>query len=132
MTALTLSADQSRVITGSTDTTICVWEINTLKELHSLTGHKDTITGLAVSSDDFFFVSSSMDNSIRIWDANELIEVSEIVETKPVRGLALAGDNRHILSSSGRKVKMWHFMKKNMTADQDRDMKDFFSPGLFA
>ena len=27
---------------------------------------------------------------------------------------------------------MWHFMKKNLTADHERDMKDFYAPGLFS
>ena len=73
VTSLTLTTDNSRLISGGADSSLRVWEINTLKELHILKGHKDTVTGIAVSSDDLFIISSSLDKSIRIWDAHELI-----------------------------------------------------------
>ncbi|GMG03727.1 unnamed protein product [[Candida] boidinii] len=56
---------------------ILLWELNSCKLLHNLTGHEGSIFGVKASSDGKYLVSCSDDRSIKIWD----IETGENLAT---------------------------------------------------
>ncbi|KAJ3010945.1 UNVERIFIED_CONTAM: hypothetical protein HDU68_001883 [Siphonaria sp. JEL0065] len=66
--AVSFSPDGSMLATGSGDTTIRIWDLNTETPRHTLQGHSNWVQILAWSPDAKYLTSGSMDKSIRIWD----------------------------------------------------------------
>ena len=56
-----------RLVTGSKDTTVRVWNIQTGACLRTLDGHTDSVTDVAY--DGVTIISTSDDNTVRIWRA---------------------------------------------------------------
>ncbi|KAG2133759.1 WD40-repeat-containing domain protein [Suillus clintonianus] len=57
------------VVSGSSDTTIQVWEMATGEAVGApFRGHTDSVFSVAISPDGKHIVSGSSDNTIRVWD----------------------------------------------------------------
>lgn len=65
-----LVATPTRVFSGSDDTTVRVWDSESLRCLKTLEGHEDNVRVLAVSDRHLF--SGSWDKTIRVWDLQTL------------------------------------------------------------
>lgn len=61
-----LQFDDQTLITGSYDNTIKVWDVNTGKEIRTITGHRLPIRCLQF--DDARLITGSMDGTIKVWD----------------------------------------------------------------
>lgn len=61
--------NQPKLISGSDDCTIKIWDVKTSQCLHTLSGHQKGIWSLTWSPDGKRFASSSGDRTIKIWDA---------------------------------------------------------------
>ena len=79
VTAVAFSSDDSRIVSGSADKSVRVWDASTGEMLKVLEGHTRDIRSVAFSSDDSHIVSGSDDQSVRVWDASmgETLEVLE-------------------------------------------------------
>jgi WD40 repeat protein/tRNA A-37 threonylcarbamoyl transferase component Bud32 len=81
VTALVVSADERRVVTGSADNTAILWELPdplpldgrptaTARLVRTLTGHDDAIADVALGGEgDAILATTSFDGSARLWDA---------------------------------------------------------------
>ncbi|KAJ1527329.1 Notchless protein 1, partial [Nowakowskiella sp. JEL0078] len=67
--SVSFSPDGSQLATGSGDTTVRIWDLNTETPQHTLTGHKDWVQIVAWSPDCKTIASGSMDKTIRLWTA---------------------------------------------------------------
>lgn len=56
------------IISGSGDTTVRVWSLQTNRELYTLTGHVGSVRDVTFSRDGLLAASASADETIRIWD----------------------------------------------------------------
>jgi WD40 repeat protein len=56
-----------QIISGSWDKTIKVWNLETGKELDTLTGHTDSVQAVVVTPDGQRIISGSWDNSLKVW-----------------------------------------------------------------
>lgn len=65
-----LASTGTRVFSGSDDTTVRVWDSESLSCLRTLEGHEDNVRVLAVN--DRFLFSGSWDKTIRVWDIHTL------------------------------------------------------------
>ena len=63
-----MSQDGRRVVSGSTDSTLKVWNVATGKCVATLEGHSDQVNGVAVFPDGRRIVSGSGDNTLKVWD----------------------------------------------------------------
>lgn len=63
---LCLQFDSRRLITGSADRTIRVWDVRSGRSVHKLKGHKGGVRCLQF--DDEKIVSGSWDMTVMIWD----------------------------------------------------------------
>jgi WD40 repeat protein len=57
-----------RAISGSSDSTIRLWDLETGRCLRTLYGHADSVTGVAVLPDGHQAISGSNDKTLRLWD----------------------------------------------------------------
>ena len=66
--SVAVSRDGTRVVSGSDDNTVRVWDLATGRQATTLTGHTDWVRATAVSRDGTRVVSGSDDNTVRVWD----------------------------------------------------------------
>ena len=62
------SPDGTRVVSGSGDKTVRVWEVATGTEIVKLEGHTNTVMSVTWSPDGTRVVSGSLDKTVRVWD----------------------------------------------------------------
>ena len=60
-----------RIVSGSHDNTLKIWDASSGKELQTLKGHDGNVNHVAFSPDGQRIVSGSGDETLRIWDASE-------------------------------------------------------------
>jgi WD40 repeat protein len=66
--SVALSADGKTAVSGG-DRTVRLWDVESGKQLHCLTGHTETVKSVAISPDGGRVASASMDGTVRLWDA---------------------------------------------------------------
>jgi WD40 repeat protein len=59
----------SKIITGSGDNTIKIWDLQTRQCIGTLEGHQNAISHLKMSDDNL--ISVSVDKTIKLWDLNQ-------------------------------------------------------------
>ena len=64
-----ISPDGKRIVSGSADRTVKVWDAETGQELLSLKGHAGLVSSVAISPDGKRIVSGSADKTVKVWDA---------------------------------------------------------------
>ena len=70
MLSVSYSPDEKKIVSGSWDSTIRVWDADTLKEVIApFQGHSDTVFSVAFSPDGKKIDSGSDDKTVRVWDA---------------------------------------------------------------
>jgi WD40 repeat protein len=63
-----LSGDGRLVISGSSDKTLKVWELDSRLERQTLEGHLKMASAVAVSEDGRFALSSCGDKTLKVWE----------------------------------------------------------------
>jgi WD40 repeat protein len=74
--AVAISPDSLRIVSGSWDDTVRVWDANTCEGLVKLTAHRERVTAVAFSPDGTRFVSGSRDSTVRIWSTVSFEELA--------------------------------------------------------
>jgi len=64
------SGDCSKIVSGSNDKTIKLWEVLTGKLLNTLKGHLDYVTSVCFSPNGIILASGSYDHTIKLWDVS--------------------------------------------------------------
>ncbi len=102
MYAVAVHPDGRRVISGSCDKTIRVWDLEDGRCLGTLEGRTDFILAVAVHPDGRRAISGSADHTLRVWDleAGRCLATLE-GHTGNVHGVAVHPDRRRIISPSG-------------------------------
>ena len=91
----------TRIISGSDDKSVRVWDASTGAELKVLNGHTDYVTSVAFSAEGTHIISGSEDKSVRVWDASIGAEpVVPIVHTHSVNSITSACNNTCIALDS--------------------------------
>lgn len=91
--AVAFSQDGSRIISGSQDNTVRLWNAEGGQLLKSFRGHDGAIRTVAFAESDQIILSGSHDNSIRKWN------ISEYEEIRVLQGQVLEGHVDSILSA---------------------------------
>ena len=68
VTALAFSPDGATLVSGSTDQTVRLWDVNTKQHRNVFSGHTATVTTLVFSPDGSTLASGSWDYTIRLWN----------------------------------------------------------------
>ena len=103
-----ISSDGKRIVSGSMDKTIKVWDAATGMELLTLTGHKSFVYSVAISADGKRIVSGG-DNTIKVWDAETGMEILTLKGHKyTVKSVAISSDGKRIVSrGEDNTIKVW-------------------------
>lgn len=84
-----------RLISGSKDDTIKIWDLNSKKCLTTLKEHTSTVNSVDVSHDGSMLVSGSLDGTIKFWDLVSYECKHTIVSHTPgVNGVAFSSDSK--------------------------------------
>ncbi|KAL6811852.1 WD40-repeat-containing domain protein [Trichoderma camerunense] len=96
-----ISTDGQKIVSGSWDKTIRIWDIESGSLLQTLEGHPERVWSVAISTDGQTIVSGSQDAHVRIWDARlgSLLKTLE-GHSERVWAVAISSDCRRIVSGS--------------------------------
>lgn len=83
VTSVAVTADGTRIVTGSWDTTARVWDAMTFAELGQLNGHTESVNSVAVTADGTRIVTGTYDKTVRVWEVHPF-------------GPALIADAQHV------------------------------------
>ena len=103
------SPDGRRIVSGSGDNTVRVWDAESGAELAILRGHEDNVTSVSYSPDGRRIVSGSNDHTVRVWDAESGAELAILRgHESDVTSVSYSPDSRRIVSGSRDKtVRVW-------------------------
>ncbi|KAI0033900.1 WD40-repeat-containing domain protein, partial [Vararia minispora EC-137] len=110
--SVAFSPDGTRIVSGSGDKTIRVWDTRTGQlDMPPIEGHIDYVHSVAFSPDGTRIVSGSDDKTVRVWNAQTgQLEMPPIKgHTYSVRSVAFSPDGTRIVSGSEDKtVRVWN------------------------
>ncbi len=103
------SPDGKRVVTGSSDNTVRVWDAGTAKEMLTLKGHTNRVESVYFSPDGRRVVTGGFDNTAKVWDADNGKEMLTLKgHTGEVTSVCFSPDGAQVLTGSwDRTVKVW-------------------------
>ena len=103
------SPDGTKIISGSDDETIKIWDTNKGDHLQTLRGHADYVNSVAYSPDGTKIISGSLDKTVKIWDENTGVCLQTLTgHSESVRSVAYSPDGTKIISGSGdNTIKIW-------------------------
>jgi len=107
--SVAFSPDGNRIVSGSDDESVRVWDAETGEQLRELQGHTDSVSSVAFSPDGDQVISGSFDKSVRVWDVETGQQLRELQShTDSVRSVAFSPDGNRIVSDSQDKsVRVW-------------------------
>jgi WD40 repeat protein len=103
------SQDGSRIVSGSDDGIVRVWDPSTGKVVQELKGHTALVLSVAFSLKGTRIVSGSGDETVRVWDAHSGAELRTLEgHTSWVQSVAFSPNGTRILSGSyDQTVRVW-------------------------
>ena len=99
--ACAISPDGRRLVSGSHDRTLKLWNLESGHCLYTLQGHADWVLACAVTPDGRRLVSGSNDRTLKVWDleSGDCLRTLE-GHTAGVRACAISPDGRRLVSGS--------------------------------
>ena len=98
-----------RIVSGSDDKTVRVWEAGSGAEMHCLRGHAQDVASVAFSPDGQRIVSGSVDKTVRVWEAGAGAELRCLRGHEDMTtSVAFSPDSQRIVSGSkDNTVRIW-------------------------
>ena len=109
VTSVAFSPNGRRVVSGSWNGMLKVWDAQAGQDILTLTGHTHGITGVAFSPDGRHIASGSEDQTLKVWDAETGQHVLTLQgHTSRVTSVAFSSDGKRIASGSeDQTLKVW-------------------------
>jgi WD40 repeat protein len=97
-----ISPNGNLVISGSEDSNVTIWDINTLQEIQNLKGHTYRVVDLAITPDGTQVVSVSDEGTCIIWDLATGISVKTIKsQGRSIFNVVITPDGKRAISRCG-------------------------------
>ena len=114
------SADSSRIVSCSGDTTVLLWDAQTGQKIQTIGKHEAEVWSCNLSSFGIYICSASSDRTVRIWDQRAQGEIATFKgHTKTVWSCTFDpswSSWKLASASSDRKVKIWNW--KTLSVEQ--------------
>lgn len=109
-TSVAFNSDGTKIVSGSYDDTIDLWDVSSGEQLDCLKGHSSWVNSVAFSPDGTKIVSCSDDETIKIWDVLSGKELNSLEgHSKEVNSVSFSPDGTKIVSGSWDKtIRMWN------------------------
>ncbi|TFK17156.1 WD40 repeat-like protein, partial [Coprinopsis marcescibilis] len=99
--AVGFSSDGTRIVSGSEDKSVRVWDASTGEMLKELEGHTGSVFSVGFSHDGTRIISGSADESVRVWDASTGQMLKKLEgHTGSVLSVGFSRDETRIVSGS--------------------------------
>jgi WD40 repeat protein len=106
--SIAYSPDGTRLVSGSVDRTVRIWDVRNGKMVALLTGHSDYVMSVAYSPNGKYVASGSQDRTVRIWDAEIGTEIATFQGHEGwVNSLAFSPCGRYLASGGDKTVRLW-------------------------
>ena len=97
--SVAVTTDGRRVVSGESDGSIRVWDMESEEELGSLQGHRNGVLSVAVTADGRRIVSGGDDKTVRVWDLESGKEVRSLTgHDDGVKSVAVTPDGNRVVS----------------------------------
>jgi WD40 repeat protein len=101
VTSLAFSRDGRFLVSGSTDKSVRIWDVEIRKQVFALSGHEDAVTCVAISADGRTVASGGLDTVVRLWDASTGATLGTLAShTDAVQALEFAPGGKILASGS--------------------------------
>jgi WD40 repeat protein/uncharacterized caspase-like protein len=109
ISSIAATPDGTRIVSGSSDKTLKVWDAQTGRLIRTIKGHTDSILAVALSPDGMSLASGSADTTLKIWDIGSGALIRSLdFHTDPVDSVAFSPDGKLLASGSNRKtIMLW-------------------------
>mmetsp|Transcript_45807 Transcript_45807/g.81862 ORF Transcript_45807/g.81862 Transcript_45807/m.81862 type:complete len:634 (-) Transcript_45807:154-2055(-) len=110
VTALAISHDNGRLVTGGADSQVRVWKLGRDSQVMeaSMKEHKATVNAVCMRSNDTYCVTASDDGSCIVWDLNRFMRSNIMYSQTYFKAVAYLNDESQIMTSgSDRKITYW-------------------------
>lgn len=123
ITGVAFTPDSKYLISVSTDTTICLWDVAAKKHVATLKGHDGSINALAVSPDGSKILTGGdkgkFQGDLRIWDLKTRKLQTSFPEKSSIETVAFSPDGDFALAGGlSRFVSTWHIESKKRIAQR--------------
>ena len=99
--AIAISPDGKKIVTASDESTAQVWDAESGKKLHDLTGHEGFVTRITFSPHGTKIVTAGYDGAPRIWDAELGKELHKLGGHIHLRVPIFSPDGKKIVTTTG-------------------------------
>ena len=104
VTSVAFCPEEDRIVSGSLDRTVRVWDVSSSKEVAVLRGHEDYVFSVAVSPRGDRIASACQYNTVRVWDAYTGATLAVLSQHQPGPGLFQRGVSSICYSNDGRQI----------------------------
>ncbi len=106
--SLAITPDGKTIISGSSDNTIKLWNINSGMCVNTLNGHVDSVNSLVITPDGNIIISGSQDKTIKLWDiqSGECIKTFDDFDSE-ISSIVVTQDGNTMIASHGGIIKLW-------------------------
>lgn len=109
--------DGQKLVSGSSDNTVRVWEVNSGNLWRTFWGHSESVLAVDISSDASYIVSGSKDNTVRLWDVNSGQSLHIFKEpSNNVNSVTFSQSGDCILSGGDDGIYLWNTQTQRLIA----------------